>query len=688
MATYTCSIGGTTRSLIVRGFTMHETGNGVDVLQGEVKSLDGSYTPTVDDDLFWLENGTRIFGGKVETVVTKGINGAGNTDGLILGVTAKSYSILPQRRIITITLAAANLKTQLTQLNTAAFATDFSTTIHASQANGPSMPEVSFTDTRCDQILDVMMKTAASIGAIGYNWKIDENNALRATYTGELAAPFNVVDGDGNAIRDIVVDETRNDLYANRLLIEITSGPATHTQTFVAADGVTVGDLISFTTDYPASESINDVYPNVLYIDGVAQSVIGFGSTQLPYGDWYWDYTQSPAVLVYPISGGRPFPTGAEEVTITFAIRYPITKIVEDAAGIAAYGPWDRKVRPPTALGDAALEDYAAGVLASQSPVRREARYPTLRLGVKPNMTQTLNSAKRNVNATVLVQEVTTTMLTSTTAERMVSVVASDAFQGTFRGTLEQWMDGSGGGGGAAVVTTGVAGSPTELAQYIVGAYDATLTNEAAIPGLYAGVDVQPESPGSLDDEFPGSALDGAWTNVNSTNLTLTVTNSRLLLETTAEGAGDHVHPVVRSVPGSTPWEVTCQLSFSFYSENFFLMGLCLRDSSTGRLVTFGPGYISGVGQVYVYRFSLPTGGTNAELDSDGLTFTGLYLRVKDDGTDHLFYTSPDGFVWTLQHQQSRTVYLATPDQVGVFVYNSNSNFGTKASFDWFRRTA
>jgi hypothetical protein len=456
VATFTCDIGGSTRPTIVQGFTIRETSDGVDVLDCEVRSLDGVYKPSINDDLFFFDGSTRLFGGKVETVSTRGANDRGNTDGLILAITAKSYSILAQRRIITITLAAGTLKAQLTQLNTAAFATDFGTAIHASQHDGPTMPEIVFTDARTDEILEVMMKTAISISGNGWTWKIDENNDLRAVFTGEIAAPFDVVDGDGNAILDITLEETRNDLYANRLLALVESGPATSQESFVAADGVTAGDIITFTAQFPASQSITDAYPNVLRIDGVVQSVIGFGVDQLPAGDWYWDYTTSPATLKYPISGGRPFPTGAEVITIEYAIRYPITKIVEDAAGISAYGRWERKVRTPTALGDEALQAYAEGVLASLSPVRKEVRYPTRQTGVRPGMTQLVDSAKRKVDATVLVQEVTTEMLTDTEAVREVSAVISDVFQGTYRGTVEQWM--RTGGGGAAVETTGVSG--------------------------------------------------------------------------------------------------------------------------------------------------------------------------------------------------------------------------------------
>lgn len=457
MATYTCSIGGSSRRVMVQGFRIQETLNGVDTLQCQVVSLDGSYVPSVGDDIQITEDASTIFGGLVETVSVRGVNKAGNTSGLSMAVTAKSYAIFPQRRIITITLAAGTLKAQLTQLNTAAFSSSFSTTIHASQADGPSMPEIAFTDTRCDAILDVMMKTATSIAGAGYAWNIDATNALRATSTGEVSAPFSVTDTNGNAIKDIEVETTRNDLYANRLLIEIASGPATSTETFVAADGVTSGGLITFTAKYPASQSIFDTYPNVLYIDGVAQSTIGFGASQLGPDDWYWDSSVSPAELVYPIAGGRPFPTGAEEVEITYAIRYPITTTVEDTAGITAYGEWDRKIRPPTALSDVALQDYAAGVLASLSPVKTEVRYPTLQTGILPGMAQTVNSTKRGFNDTVLVQEVETSWLTDEVAQRMVSGVASDAFQGTFRGTVDQWM--STGGETAAVVAAGVSGS-------------------------------------------------------------------------------------------------------------------------------------------------------------------------------------------------------------------------------------
>src|SRR6185503_13909423 len=104
-------------------------------------------------------------------------------------------------------------------------------------------------------------------------------------------------------------------------------GPATSIETFVAADGVYSGGSpateIRFTGKYPASQSINDVYPNQLIFDGVVVGVIGFNN-QLGADDWFWDTTVSPAQLVYPIAGGRAFPT-TETISIEYAIGYPFT---------------------------------------------------------------------------------------------------------------------------------------------------------------------------------------------------------------------------------------------------------------------------------------------------------------------------------------------------------------------------
>lgn len=220
------------------------------------------------------------------------------------------------------------------------------------------------------------------------------------------------------------------------------------------------------------------------------------------------------------------------------------------------------------------------------------------------------------------------------------------------------------------------------------------MTIPAFIPGLYEGPDVQPYAPTALDDEFntqtiPGpGALSGAWTNVNTTNLTVSVLSSRLCLETTAEGSGDHLHPLVQTAPG-TPWEVTCQISYAMRSLAFFHIGLCIRDSGSGKVTTFGVGTSSGgVSGFWVFHFASPTSVAGTPLGLTIIGFPALYLRIADNGTNHVMSMSGDGVMWEQVFSESRTSYLATPDQVGVFAYNSNASFGTKVSFDWFRRTA
>jgi hypothetical protein len=160
-----------------------------------------------------------------------------------------------------------------------------------------------------------------------------------------------------------------------------------------------------------------------------------------------------------------------------------------------------------------------------------------------------------------------------------------------------------------------------------------------------------------------------------------------LQLVTTAEGTGsDHIHPIVQTAP-ATPWEVTCEISaMQWPNANFFLVGLCIRQSSDGKLTIFGPGYIAGV-NFFVYDSPGTTGAIISRNTLNATAFPKNYLRIADNGTNQIFSWSGDGILFYEQYSRSRTTYMATPDQVGLFVYNANATYGTRVCFDWFRRT-
>lgn len=436
--TYTFSIGGSNREVVIQGLSMSEAANAIDTLKCDVRSLDGSYRPAIDDQILVSENGTRIFGGRLEEVTEAGLNDQGNTTGLRFRLSAKSFGQFADWQIVTLTLAAGTLKSQLTTL--VAELSSYGTALHGSQADGPTMPKVDCTERKLSDVLNDL----ASIS--GYVWRIDENNKLRMWAKGDIAASFDVVNADGHAIGDIIVESTRNDLFTNSVVLVVTgAGPQTSAEDFTATGGSTD----AFETAYPASQNINDAWPNQLIVNGTVIGPVGWGSGTAP---WSWDY----ATHTLENDGSGYVPTVGDTVRVTYAIGYPFTVTSEDSFSIAAIGERKRKFTKDEALTIEAAQALADGLLAAQSTTVRKINYQTTQTGVKPGYSQTITVTKRNVNASLLVQEVTSTWLTSGVLLRAVSGTLSDVFQGTFRGTYEQWNGNSSGGGGSVEVTGGV----------------------------------------------------------------------------------------------------------------------------------------------------------------------------------------------------------------------------------------
>jgi hypothetical protein len=241
----------------------------------------------------------------------------------------------------------------------------------------------------------------------------------------------------------------------------------------------------------------------------------------------------------------------------------------------------------------------------------------------------------------------------------------------------------SGGGGG---------GAPTD-ALYVVGAANGTLSAESAIPGVYYGIDAIPTSPSANNDEFPGAALDVAWTVVNQNSAVITVANSRISILRTGTG-GDSACAVVKAVPGAT-YTVTAKCNVAGVGANYLTGGLVVRDSASGKLQGFGPTWNVGnstQGGIGALQFSAPTTSTGWLFGSTMLTYPSgavdQYLRITDNGTNLIFSISADGISFITLNSSSRTSYLANPNQIGFFINNNRSNAtGNDAVFscDWIR---
>jgi hypothetical protein len=225
-------------------------------------------------------------------------------------------------------------------------------------------------------------------------------------------------------------------------------------------------------------------------------------------------------------------------------------------------------------------------------------------------------------------------------------------------------------------------------ALYMIGATDATLTNARVWPGLYNNPDAPPTSPSAYDDEFDGTMA--AWTWLNQGSSTDNITNSWVSLAVPSNAGGSvNVRGLYRSAPSPT-YTFAAKMSFIGVLGNYIASGLMLRESSSGKLITFGPGY-RGPQEIDVGYWNSATSFNSLPLSGYAQSFMPMYFRITNDNTNFIFQISREAIAWVTVATLGKNAFFAgAADGVGFGVYTENVG-GAGActlSLDWFRRTA
>lgn len=149
-----------------------------------------------------------------------------------------------------------------------------------------------------------------------------------------------------------------------------------------------------------------------------------------------------------------------------------------------------------------------------------------------------------------------------------------------------------------------------------------------------------------------------SWVNQGTASVNSTRGSVELVLPA-AIGAGHRMR--VKTAP-ATPYTITARFLLNAVKAAGVTAYLGWRDSATGRLS--GP-INGGTGTVIAQRYSDPS-TFNANTVTLGALRSRqeLCLRIEDDGTNHKQYISDDCFAYVLLLSESRTAYLATPNQV------------------------
>lgn len=428
-----------------------ETVNGRNLLSLNVQSLDGTYRPAVNAEILLIRNGTtRVFGGFIDSVTEESV-GREASVAIEHYVTAVDYNTLADRRYITLTLAAGTLKSQLTTLVT--YLSQYGVTLHPLQSDGPPMPESFYEDARIDSILNDLTQISE-----GYVWSIDYEKQLRAILPGSVIAPF-IINGD--SIGDIQVESTQVE-SANFIKFYFGSGTQATTE-FFTADGVGM----SYQTQHRATKDIDDLWPFMVFYNGVAQAPVGWGPTQLPAGNWYWDYDTHTLVN----GTGVPAPAGVV-IPISYTIQYPIaiTATTNPAPGDLIEAVYYRE----DILSATVAQAIADSLLARRATNERKCYYRTFTNGLIPGQLQTIVSSKRNISGSWIITDIEEHDSLETQFARDVTLVEGTVYRGSWRDDYSTnsgvGVVGSGSGGtvsptGAAIASYFLGGSGLEAAQ-------------------------------------------------------------------------------------------------------------------------------------------------------------------------------------------------------------------------------
>lgn len=285
----------------------------------------GGFTPSdlVNQEVAMFWNGVKRFGGLVQSVEEVGSQGNSATSGVpfcILKVKCTGF-IAYLDRVVYAKLVTTSLGTITGEMvynfwyeKLAQFGVS-----KVGDAPNTSVPEQLFHYITGSEVLSRIKEQDP-----GYGYWIDDYKELKyqdVSAGGGTPAPFSVVDGDSNC--DFLSVITSNTRFRNRQYVL----PSADLQALRDDQRTAVAGQTAFSTDYTLSS-----LPFVK-VDGVEQIVVAFG-----------DFAPGWEFYYYPGGVGvfaAAAPGAGAVVEIFYPSPFPVAEVAEDAASIAAVGPYE-----------------------------------------------------------------------------------------------------------------------------------------------------------------------------------------------------------------------------------------------------------------------------------------------------------------------------------------------------------
>jgi hypothetical protein len=458
MATYALTVNGVTKTIQQEpNWEVMSQGEQPDTFRFYILSSDGSYRPTKGHEVIFTEDGNGLFGGLIRRF--KENIRPNNNEGtpLLHEIEAVSFKAYAEYRHVTDTFASQTLKARAQAIVTDYLA-DFGVTLHGSQVDGPT---IDADDVQNLNAMALLNRMGAMAG--GYVWNIDADKKLRFTAPSATAAPYNIA-STSNIEGDLVMESSEKD-YANRVLYKIgESGVFERTVTFTGD-----GSTLAFDLPYPVVGNIDELDGTRGYLleNGVLTQLVAPGMVVSDANAWEID---KDTRLLTKVAGSAP--AVGVLIVIAYDVQFPVTVTVDDAGEQASRGYVVERVIEDLALYDITIaETRAEQELDKAIAQARTARYSIGVSGVlAAGQTQTINVAKRNVNATFTLTQVRTYNRGKRVLRDVTASEGTTALVPVPRGVVVSWLGGgsasSSGPAAAAGMGGGVPGPPFLSRQF------------------------------------------------------------------------------------------------------------------------------------------------------------------------------------------------------------------------------
>lgn len=478
------------------GATMQKMLHGRGTFSCKVTSEDASVRPSEGQTLQASTSAVARFTGEILTAKETGALGVGVGDSITTHILAVDFNHYAERRYVLVTIPAGTLKEQITFIVTNYLA-DKGVTVHAGQVDGPSLPAVTYdynTLRRVKAVLDEIC-----LLAIGYVWQIDQTKALRAYEPSDNPAPFDIAEGDGNAMDDLEVEPDRSN-YANWIFgrfasaaraayahlattdnftddEEVEAGGRTYTFKDTlgsAANQVLIGATVTDSLNNLIAAIVAGAGAGTLYTEATTVNTVVTAYLRL-------DETTLTAVALKPGESGNSSAVSttaadAEWITegsaatafLTFGTNERLDNIVQakDDDEIGDHGVWDDVVDMLNVYDPTVAQETVDAVLANRLVVPKNVTYPTRGEGLEPGQSQNVNVPIRHINEPILIMGLTATEGDGDLIDYRVTGVTGAKYVPGWHDSVRSWGGGGSSGGGTVVGAGG--GGGTGIASKVI----------------------------------------------------------------------------------------------------------------------------------------------------------------------------------------------------------------------------